>query len=80
MENRMSYILPLQYNTKLIPEEFAGNIDDHKFDGCFTYKGRNIWHKTLDSGIKGNRVYIFRDDKRKLQAELTFMQKKEAVY
>lgn len=80
MENRMSYILPLQYNTKLIPEEFAGNIDDHKFDGCFTYKGRNIWHKTLDSGIKGNRVYIFRDDKRKLQAGLTFMQKKEADY
>lgn len=78
MESKMSYILPLQYNTKLIPEEFAGNIDDHKFDGCFTYKGRNIWHKTLDSGMKGNKVYIYRDDQRKLQAEVKFMQKKEA--
>lgn len=80
MENKMSYILPLQYNTKLIPEEFAGNIDDHKFDGCFTYKDRNIWHKTLDSGMKGNKVYIYRDDQRRLQAEVRFMQKKESGY
>ena len=80
MENGMSYILPLQYNTKLIPDEFDGNIDDHKFDGCFVYKGRNIWHKTLDCGINGNKVYIFRDDKRKMQAEVNFMQKKEADY
>ena len=80
MENRMSYILPLQYNTKLIPTEFAVDIDDHKFDGCFTFKDRNIWHKTLDCGINGNKVYIFRDDKRRMQAELKFMQKKEADY
>ena len=80
MKNDLTYILPLQYNTRLIPEEFASNIDDHKFDGCFTYKGRNIWHKTLDSGINGNKVYIFRDDKRKLNAETRFMQKKEADY
>ncbi|MCD7921555.1 MAG: transposase [Clostridiales bacterium] len=80
MDNKMTYILPLQYNTKLIPGEFAQNKDDHKFDGCFVYKGRNIWHKTLESGIKGNKVYIFRDDKRKLQEEVHFMQKKEADY
>lgn len=80
MENRMSYILPLQYNTRLIPDGFAGNMDDHKFDGCFTYKNRNIWHKTLDSGIKGNKIYIYRDDMRKLQEEVRFMQKKEADY
>ena len=80
MENNMSYILPLQYNTRLIPDAFAENIDDHKFDGCFVYKGRNVWHKTLDNGIKGNKIYIFRDDQRKLQAEVKFMQKKEADY
>ena len=80
MKNNMTYILPLQYNTKLIPEAFTEDIDDHKYDGCFTYKGRNIWHKTLDSGIKGNKVYIFRDDRRKLNAEVKFMQKKEADY
>ena len=80
IENKMSYILPLQYNTRLIPDEFVGNMDDHKFDGCFTYKNRNIWYKTLDSGVKGNKVYIYRDDNRKLQAEVKFMQKKEADY
>ena len=80
MENKMSYILPLQYNTKLIPEEFTQEVDDHKFDGCFPYKGRNIWYKTLDSGVKGNKVYIFRDDQRKLQAEVSFMRKKEADF
>ena len=80
MENGMQYILPLQYNTRLIPDEFACNIDDHKFDGCFIYKGRNIWHKTLDCGINGNKVYIFRDDKRRLQAEVNFMLQKEADY
>ena len=80
MEHKMKYILPLQYNTKLIPDEFAQNTDDHKFDGCFPYKGRNIWYKTLDSGIKGNKVYIFRDDNRKIQAEVSFMEKKEAGY
>ena len=80
MENEMTYILPLQYNTRLIPEEFASNTDDRKFDGCFVYKGRNIWHKTLECGIMGNKVYIFRDDQRRLQAEVKFMQKKEADY
>ena len=73
MDNKMTYILPLQYNTKLIPDEFTQNTDDHKFDGCFVYKGRNIWHKTLESGANGNKVYIFRDDKRKLQEEVHFM-------
>ena len=34
----------------------------------------------MDSGIKGNKVYIFRDDQRKLNAEVKFMQKKEADY
>ena len=80
MENKITFILPLQYNTRLIPDEFVENPDDHKFDGCFPYKGRNIWYKTLDSGIQGNKVYIFRDDKRKMQAEVTFLQKKEADY
>lgn len=80
MENKIHYILPLQYNTRLIPDEFAENIDDHKFDGCFTYRNRNIWYKVLDSGIKGNRVYIYRDDNRRLQAEVRFIQKKEADY
>lgn len=80
MEKGFSFILPLQYNTKLIPGDFASNPDDHKFDGCFTYKGRIIWHKTMDSGIKGNKVYIYRDDKRKSQSEVSFMQQKEAGY
>ena len=80
MENDFTYILPLQYNTKMIPSEFTDNIDDHKFDGCFVYKSRIIWHKTIDCGTAGNKIHIYRDDSRKSQAELTFMRRKEADY
>ena len=80
MKNEFTYILPLQYNTKMIPSEFTDNIDDHKFDGCFVYKSRIIWHKTIDCGIEGNKIHIYRDDNRKSQAELTFMRRKEADY
>ena len=80
MENGFAFILPLQYNTRLIPAEFTENSDDHKFDGCFTYKKRIIWHKTMDCGIKGNKVHIYRDDSRKVKEEFDFMQKKETDY
>ena len=80
MKNGFTYILPLQYNTKMIPTEFTENIDDHKFDGCFTYKNRIIWHKTIDCGIEGNKVHIYRDDKRKSLAEFDFLRKKEADF
>ena len=77
MENKASYILPLQYNIRLISAEFVKNMDDHKFDWCFAYKNRNIWHKTMDCGMKGYKIYIYRDDQRKRQAEVKFMQKRK---
>lgn len=80
MKNGFTFILPLQYNTKMIPEEFVNNSDDHKYDGCFTYKKRIIWHKTIDCGIEGNKVHIYRDDHRKSIAELDFVRRKEADY
>ena len=48
IKSGFTFILPLQYNTKMIPEEFTNNLDDHKFDGCFVYKKRLIWHKTFE--------------------------------
>ena len=80
MEHGFSFILPLQSNTKLIPDEFTNNPDDHKFDGCFTYKKRIIWHKSFEYGIKGNVVHIYRDDSRKSREEYDFMKKKEVDY
>ena len=80
MEKKLSFILPLQYNTKLISNEFASNIDDHKFDGRFVYKNRIIWFKKEKTGNNGNYLYIFRDDQRKSQEEVKFLQKKEANY
>lgn len=80
MENGFTFILPLQYNTRMIPAEFTENSDDHRFDGCFTYKKRIIWHKTIDCGSKGNKVHIYRDDSRKAKEEYDFMQRKEADY
>ena len=80
MENKFKFILPLQANTTMIPDEFAANTDDHKFDGCFIYKKRIIWHKTIPCGIKGNVVHIYRDDSRKSKEELDFMRMKEADY
>ena len=80
IKSGFTFILPLQYNTKMIPEEFTNNLDDHKFDGCFVYKKRLIWHKTFDCGIVGNKVHIYRDDSRKSMQELDFMRMKEADY
>ena len=80
MENGFTFILPLQYNTKMIPEAFTESADDHKFDGCFTYKKRIIWHKTMDCGIRGNKLHIYRDDSRKAKEEFDFMKQKEADY
>lgn len=80
MDNNFKYILPLQANTRLIPDDFTDSTDDRKFDGCFLYKNRIIWHKTLDCGVNGNKIHIYRDDNRKNREEFEFMKKKEADY
>ena len=50
-EKGLSFILPLQENTKMIPESFDSQDGEGRFDGRFTYnKGRNIWYRVIPSG------------------------------
>lgn len=80
MERGMRFILPLQDNTKMIPESFDAKEGDSRFDGRFTYKGRNIWFKVLPSGDKGNRLFIYQDDFRKAEFNSRFTEKQEKEY
>ena len=80
MQNGMKFVLPLQSNTKLIPEEFDNDIDDHKFDGLFVFNDRVIWHKKIKCGDCGNYTYIFRDTDRKSAYELRYVREKECEY
>jgi len=77
MEKKIRFVLPLQSNTRQIPQEFDGNDSDSKFDGRFTFNGRNIWHKKLPVGSNGNYVYIFRDDKRRADENALATEKQE---
>lgn len=73
----MQYILPLQDNTKLIPAEFDNELSDKRFEGRFTYNGRNVWYKVCKSGTNGNNVYIYQDDERKAAANALFTERQE---
>lgn len=80
MEKGMHFILPLQDNTKMIPASFDEVEGDSRFDGRFTYKGRNIWYKVFSSGDNGNRVFIYQDDFRKAEFNSRFTEKQEKEY
>ena len=73
----MQYILLLQDNTKLIPAEFDNELSDKRFEGRFTYNGRNVWYKVCKSGTNGNNVYIYQDDERKAAANALFTERQE---
>jgi len=64
MASNLKYLLPLQSNTALVPDNFYTNHDDKKFDGAFVYHDRLIWFKKEPIGKEGNFVYVFRDDGR----------------
>lgn len=76
----MKFILPLQDNTINVEPSFYENTDDHKWDGCFSYKKRIIWHRKRSSGSKGNFIYTFRDDIRKAEMAGTFVERVEKDY
>ena len=80
MEKKIQFIIPLQSNTTMIPKDFETNQDDHKYDGRFVYHKRLIWYKKLQSGVKGNFIYIYRDDQKKNLAEIIFTEKEKACY
>lgn len=80
MSAGLRFILPLQNNTTMIPRDFDIDDSDRKFDGRFTYKSRNIWHKKLSCGDMGNCIYIFKDDFRKAEANAKFTERQEKNY
>ncbi len=80
MKENLRFILPLQDNTQMIPEEFDKKEGDSRFDGCFTYKRRNIWYKVIPCGEKGNRIFIYQDDYRKAEYNSRFTEKREKDY
>ena len=65
-EAGLKYILPLNSNTALVPEDFYSSLDLRKFDSVFAYNGRAIWHmrRKLEGGA-GNWLYVFMDETRR---------------
>lgn len=72
MKEKLRFILPLQDNTTMIPKSFDSQEGDGRFDGRFTYKGRNIWYKVFPTGDNGNRIFIYQDDFRKAEYNSLF--------
>lgn len=80
MKEKLRFILPLQDNTTMIPRSFDSQEGDGRFDGRFTYKGRNIWYKVFPTGDDGNRIFIYQDDFRKAEYNPLFTERQEKAY
>lgn len=80
MEKKLRFILPLQENTTMIPPSFDEHDGDGRYDGRFTYKGRNIWYKVIPTGDRGNRIFIYQDDFRKAEYNSLFTERQEKEY
>lgn len=79
-KENIQYILPLCNDTKYVSDDFLSNGDTKKYDNCFVYHDRVVWHKKQSIGADGKFVYIFQDDGTKRSQELLYMQKKESDY
>jgi hypothetical protein len=80
-EAGLKYILPLNSNTALVPEDFYASLDPRKFDDVFAYKNRLIWHKRrkLEGGA-GNWLYVFMDETRRVEEGGRFVAKIQLDY
>jgi transposase len=76
----LSYILPLQSNTKMIDDEFASQPGTEKFDGYFLYHDRPIWYTRKTVGSSSHFVYIFQDNEKKLLKENQYLRRLAADY
>ncbi len=80
-EAGLKYILPLNSNTALVPEEFYANLDPRKFNNVFAYKGRPIWHMRRKlEGSAGNWLYVFMDQERRTEETGRFVAKAQLDY
>lgn len=73
----LSFILPLQDNSKYLKGPLSGGTGRDRFDGVFIYHGRQIWHKKESLGEEGNYLYIFMDEDRKRREETRYLEKME---
>jgi len=71
----ITYIYPLQVNTKYVREEFRKQPGYEKYDDAFVYHGRTIWFKKQEVGANGKHVYIFQDSGVKIEKENRYMEK-----
>lgn len=80
-EAGLKYILPLNSNTALVPEDFYSSLDPGKFDDVFAYKNRLIWHKRrkLEGGA-GNWLHVFMDETRRGEEGGRFVAKIQLDY
>ena len=80
-EAGLKYILPLNSNTALVPEEFYASLDPRKFNNVFAYKGRPIWHMRRKlEGSAGNWLYVFMDQERRTEETGRFVAKAQLDY
>ena len=79
-EMQISYILPLKGNTKYMGDEFLSKTGTDKYDDCFVYHDRVIWHKKKAVGTSGKFIYIFQDDGVRKSSELNYIKRKTANY
>ena len=73
-------ILPLQENTRKIPEFFDSQDGDGRFDGRFTYKERSIWYKVISASDRSIRIFIYQDDFKKAEYNSIFTERQEKEY
>ena len=80
-EAGLKYILPLNSNTALVPEDFYASLDPRKFNSVFAYKGRAIWHmrRKLEGGV-GNWLYVFMDETRRSEETGRYVAKVQLDY
>ena len=79
-DNHISYIMPLNDNTKYIEDSFLADNGLTKYENCFVYHDRVVWYRKNPVGAEGKFVYIFQDDGIRKSSELQFMKKKGAEY
>ena len=74
----ISYIYPLNINTKYVSGEFRRQLGYEKYDDAFVYHGRTIWFKKQTVGANGKHIYIYQDSGVKVEKENRYMEKYKA--
>ncbi|HHU88110.1 MAG TPA: transposase [Spirochaetales bacterium] len=80
MKQGLSFILPLQDNTKYLKHSFGEGISRKIFDDVFIYHGRQVWYKKEGLGDEGNHLYIYMDEERRQREETHYLEQVAEAY